>query len=363
MVRRYLKLFITLSLVFCFWGCDGMQIDKVKDGTLNGYKQTTIGKAIASVLGDVEWEYFETDKGIKVVEAKGTPGEQTIDFIWWYFREERFLEASHELPVFSMENLGSWELPDLLELQKKCTRMEKVRIQFILLANSDDFEVGACGYGKRVLDCTRLLKHVYDNNVHYVPMQKKCSAVSEAILKFEKAKEKVESSKGTLADSRDGKTYKTIVIGSQTWMAENLNYQTANSQCYAKDPKMCAKYGRLYEWDDAVGACPNGWHLPSEQELRTLLDVVGYSGKKLKSANGWKNGLGTDEVGFSVLPASADKAYFWTSTSEGWDDPETNTCGRDVMYMKLSADSDEALTEGVDVHSASRRFSVRCIKD
>ena len=113
--------------------------------------------------------------------------------------------------------------------------------------------------------------------------------------------------KGTMKDPRDGQTYKTVKIGEQVWMAENLNYETENSYCYEDDPANCEKYGRLYEWDAALNACPSGWHLPTSEEFRTLISNVGggeTAGKMLKSTTGWyEGGNGIDKYGFNVLPA------------------------------------------------------------
>ncbi|MCL2182970.1 MAG: T9SS type A sorting domain-containing protein [Chitinispirillia bacterium] len=115
---------------------------------------------------------------------------------------------------------------------------------------------------------------------------------------------------GTFTDTRDNKTYKWVKIGAQTWMAENLNFSThllGNSWCYNSSPDSCAKYGRLYDWDAAMGACPDGWHLPTSQEWDVLLAAVGgasTAGTMLKSTTGWNNnGNGTDDFGFSALPA------------------------------------------------------------
>jgi uncharacterized protein (TIGR02145 family) len=96
----------------------------------------------------------------------------------------------------------------------------------------------------------------------------------------------------------------TVVIGSQTWMKKNLNYNVSGSVCYNNDEANCAKYGRLYNWETAKTVCPSGWHLPSDAEWTTLTDFVGDdAGTKLKSTSGWNdNGNGTDEFGFSALP-------------------------------------------------------------
>jgi len=121
-------------------------------------------------------------------------------------------------------------------------------------------------------------------------------------------------------DSRDGISYKMVTIGSQTWMAENLNYDVpnvTNDGCSYND----CSYGRMYSWSTIMngspgssaipsgvqGICPVGWHVPSDWEWEILQDNVGgneTAGTKLKSTSGWNNnGNGTDEYGFSALPA------------------------------------------------------------
>ena len=139
--------------------------------------------------------------------------------------------------------------------------------------------------------------------------------------------------KNTLTDTRDGQVYRTVKIGNQVWMAENLNVETDSSFCYNDSAEYCAKYGRLYEWSAAMEACPSGWHLPDTAEWRTLLDAAGgdsIAGTMLKSTSGWNSdGNGTDDFGFTVLPAGGwgsknfvgEAAVFWTSEwYEGYDD-------------------------------------------
>ena len=120
----------------------------------------------------------------------------------------------------------------------------------------------------------------------------------------------------TLIDSRDGQVYRTVKIGYQWWMAENLNYETEGSYCYNDSAEYCAKYGRLYT-QDAVknkgcatqlcrGICPEGWYLPNDDDFAVMRDVVNsyLLTYKLKSTYGWYNDLnGTDDYGFTALPA------------------------------------------------------------
>ncbi|MBR5413556.1 MAG: fibrobacter succinogenes major paralogous domain-containing protein, partial [Fibrobacter sp.] len=172
--------------------------------------------------------------------------------------------------------------------------------------------------------------------------------------------------KNTLTDARDGKVYKTVKIGSQVWMAENLNYATEKSYCYNDSSKYCDKYGRLYTWAAAMDACPTGWHLPGEEEWNILLSEVGgqsIAGTALKSRSGWHDGgNGTDAFGFSALPAgrrdtvgefTCDGEYtdFWT-TAEG---------GDDFAYFMFLYYYNEYMPLGGD--SKNFALSVRCLKD
>jgi len=139
------------------------------------------------------------------------------------------------------------------------------------------------------------------------------------------------------AVTHGGQTYKTVVIGGKTWMAENLNYNPGGtgSACYSNNSSNCLKYGRLYDWSTARSVCPTGWHLPSDAEWTALENAVGgtsTAGTKLKSATGWNTGNsyipGTDNYGFSALPGGdgfsggnfssvSDFGRWWSATEDG----------------------------------------------
>ncbi len=168
---------------------------------------------------------------------------------------------------------------------------------------------------------------------------------------------------GTLTDERDGKTYKTVVIGKQTWMAENLNFETRFSYCYENNDENCAKYGRLYKWEFAMEACPAGWGVPSLEEFQALVAAVGglpMAGKVLKSAEGWKDGgNGSDEYGFAALPAGyvSDDTTFH---NEGEYAQFWSTSGTTKMYqLEFFFDRDSSYLFGI---YREYGLSVRCLK-
>jgi uncharacterized protein (TIGR02145 family) len=177
----------------------------------------------------------------------------------------------------------------------------------------------------------------------------------------------------TFTDSRDGKTYKIVKIGTQTWMAENLSYNAYGSKCYGNQESNCQKYGRHYDWNTAMKACPKGWHLPSDAEWTTLTDFVGGSnvaGTKLKAKSGWNKNNGTDAFGFSALPGGGGRAALPFGNPSGsfgsvgeygiwWSATESSAtiAWRWYMYPNdagVGRDNDYAKTS---------LYSVRCVQD
>jgi len=211
-----------------------------------------------------------------------------------------------------------------------------------------------------------------------------------------------QNDKNCFEDKRDGKTYRTVKIGSQVWMAENLNYESINSSCYEDKKDNCAKYGRLYTWGAAIdsigkfskngvgcgnridstpiypvrGICPEGWHLPDTTEWRVLIDLAGgedVAGKALKSKSGWKaDGNGTDELGFAGIPVGGRfggsfggeyfdegiRADYWTSSTD------YHPLGN-AIDVGLDAYRDEVFMGVISlrVGSSDRGYSIRCLKN
>ena len=189
----------------------------------------------------------------------------------------------------------------------------------------------------------------------------------------------------------EGNEYKTVKIGKQLWLKENLKSsyssdgeQISESYDYGDNPSISPVYGKLYTWKAATknptnsmimnqGVCPTGWHVPSNDEWNILSDYLGgdsISGYKLK-ANGiagdglWGTNGGSDEAGFSALPSgfksssgtyngiNAD-SYFWTSTE--WEASASYAYMKRIYYGRTNLGSYFAV--GTEKTAA---MSVRCI--
>jgi uncharacterized protein (TIGR02145 family) len=172
-----------------------------------------------------------------------------------------------------------------------------------------------------------------------------------------------------LFDTRDGNKYKTVKIGNQVWMAENLAFKPNYGDYWAYDNKLSnvVKYGYLYDWKTACKVCPNGWHLPSIIEWRSLKKSIGTSntGANMKSQSGWSNnGNGSNTTGFSAYPGGyrydigtfgfiGDGGFWWSSS-----DSDINTIGAWGVGLYFN---DGDIHYFNDVKKSG--FSVRCIKD
>ena len=126
---------------------------------------------------------------------------------------------------------------------------------------------------------------------------------------------------GSFKDSRDGKAYKTVKIGIQTWMSQNLNYSTGGGcWCYENKKSNCVKYGRMYDFKTAQIVCPNGWRLPSKSDFEILLETLKGSNTDLFIAmidsTGFSAQLGGwhRESAFINDGSSGDYGSWWSST-------------------------------------------------
>jgi len=220
---------------------------------------------------------------------------------------------------------------------------------------------------------------------------------------------------GAFIDTRDGKEYSTITIGPQTWMAENLTYAAPNSFTYLG---FCSgsNYGRYYDWSTLMngnnpsspnnivrGLCPQGWHVPSDNEWNTLEVTLGMDatdtsffsmpeigtfppdtvliispqargnhGRLLKSVGGWNNNPGTNSSGFKAYASGyyeEDLAWasamhigcesttsFWTSTKNS---PTT------VLIRELNETSNGVFRYDQTIEQAPifKALPCRCIED
>lgn len=210
------------------------------------------------------------------------------------------------------------------------------------------------------------------------------------------------SRSGILYDARDGHAYKTVQIGSQTWMAENLNIGNRidsladpsdngiiEKYCYGDSESNCEVYGGLYKWEEmmnynvneAQGICPDGWHIPTDGEWKTMEIYLGMTQSQADDLNYrgtdqgcqiaaneplWLNGIldqhyAFESSGLNTLPAGflstsayyygiVRDNYFWTSTESG-----TSAYWRSLGYNSLQIY--RALGQ------KSEGYSVRCVKD
>ncbi len=204
-------------------------------------------------------------------------------------------------------------------------------------------------------------------------------------------------------DPRDGQVYSTVQIGTQCWMAENLNIgemingssnminnSVIEKYCYYNNTANCDEYGGLYQWNEIMeystipgvqGICHAGWHLPTDDEWKILEGTVdsqypvgdpewddtgwrGYdAGEKLKSTIGWYSGGNkTNDFGFEALPGGCctSSGYFYNLTSQAYFWSSCEYSSSRAWYRDLYSIINGVTRGNYDkVHG----FSVRCLQD
>ncbi len=177
----------------------------------------------------------------------------------------------------------------------------------------------------------------------------------------------------TFTDPRDGQTYKIVCIGDQVWMAENLNFKSDDSWCYADNPNNCEIYGRLYSSESVKSACPPGWHLPSVEEYEKLNNLYpkGWGGAELKSVTGWSepNTGANNNSGWSGLPGGQKNllldlylsmsryGYWWTSSTLFSSDAHR------TGYVRLSYNKVILGISRSGPEDGAVAYSCRCVED
>ncbi|MEM7163052.1 MAG: FISUMP domain-containing protein [Bacteroidota bacterium] len=176
----------------------------------------------------------------------------------------------------------------------------------------------------------------------------------------------------TFIDTRDNQEYDWVAIGGQIWMAENLSYDAPGSICYEYTDFYCTNYGRLYDWSTVMdgagqsnsdpsgvqGICPDGWHMPSQSELLTLMhhfnnnESLVYDQLIVGGESGFEGSLGGYRLHVDHFSNLDSDGYYWTSSDYGV------ASLRYILRLKSGTQ-----TAFIDRESGNSFRSCRCIKD
>ncbi len=169
---------------------------------------------------------------------------------------------------------------------------------------------------------------------------------------------------GEYLDVRDSQVYRTVQIGEQVWMAQNLNYSIEGSFCFSNNSSYCNTGGRLYQWSLARNVCPNGWHLPDTTDFGILRDFAEQNNGGISVGNSLKSGK-NDVFGFAGLVnggyqtgpngkfSQYQRQFYWTDTADA-----ENEDYAEVRYLEKTGNY-----LAYETFRKTWSLSVRCIKD
>jgi len=164
------------------------------------------------------------------------------------------------------------------------------------------------------------------------------------------------TSETSFKDTRDGQTYSTVKIDNLIWMLDNLNYDVKGSYCYGDKTSNCNTYGKLYTWDAAFKACPPGWRLPTESEMKKLVEFFGNPGNVAdiltkSSPEGFNAAYAGSRYYYGEYAGMGEYTVFWTS-----DEIDNEK----AISFSIDKKGEERITWPEYLKTAA--FSVRCVK-
>lgn len=398
---------------------------KVRDASFFEYPETTIGKAFNTTFGDPVWEVVATNNGSHVVQMNGVIDEKGLMYFAGHFSFSYFCDVWNarypeqapfcdnypsDIDQMSDKMRGTSLYKHWVGYMMKAANGDEAKrydsekwakvfaafappgsriyVQFKLSVELLMVELGYFGIVQedgtridinKVVSRENFLKYVYADNKY-----KPSTYVKGEDQFFDKL-----YTVDTLVDARDKQKYKVVsYLNGQTWLAENLKYKTKNSKCYEDDSKNCQKLGRLYNWNDAMAACPEGYRLPAYEDWKKLESFtkanaikysknrtyVEYTGQLSLYSSEWNDG--SDMYEFSLIPAGAfggddiydegeeyegigEIAYFWNSSEEkGFGTDEYTRASRKQFGTKYRNNVNDYA--GVPKNAL---LSVRCIKN
>ena len=172
---------------------------------------------------------------------------------------------------------------------------------------------------------------------------------------------------GTISDPRDNRTYQYKQIGDKVWLKENISFETSSGSYYYNNDANYSEYGRLYDYQTAKTVCPQGWHIPNEEEWMRTINYLGG----MSVAGGKMREQGTSH--WVVNLAETDNSSSFTALPGGI---KTNTdfinIGYEASFWSSTEGTSSATYFSIDHNDSdiqkkftfkSYAMSVRCVKD
>jgi len=324
-------------------------------------------------ISNTKWAYTKTDKDIAFGygDSKVPLDEETKKEIMENFEPPVYIKNLDSL--FFCGNLivspyGIIGLPEGISLEHQSDIPEEIKGAIFVATDGKkrnfisirDMGNGEFQWGYLFGDWAPVARTEPTDMGTKLVLVKRGKPIAELFLPELARNENIESKDEFFTDPRDNKKYRIVTIGNQTWLAENMNWESVGVW-FENKKSNGKKYGRLYTWEEAMKVAPTGWHLPTDEEWTALMDYVGgaKNAATILKSDDWN---GSDEFGFSALPGGFldHDGDFGTTGSYGnwWSATEKDS---ENAYLQNMYNDDAKVHKNYNYKDQS--LSVRLIKD